>query len=367
MSPALRRLWLKLHRWVALAIGWALVLAGLLGALLVVAKPLDQWVHPELFRQPAQVKAAAAASLGEVKQRLDHQFGPGTAYTFRPPRRPDDTLWVTVRGSWEGVVYFDALGRELGRRSETEGAYKLLFELHSALLLGDTGKAILTTAAGIYLFLLVTGLWLWWPRRWPSFRIHWRGGVQRAALDFHNTAGALLGALIAVSIASGAYMAWPPLRTFVTTVAGDTPVQGPKLSASAAGSTAMPLDRMVKQAQSVFPEGMVGYIHVPAASHQPVRIRLKLPDDPHPNGLSSVWLHPATGEVLKVARWSELDPGNRLVSTVYPLHTGALGGPVHELIVGITGLAMTGLGAAGLLLWWARRNRKARVPAAAVR
>lgn len=367
MSPALRRLWFKLHRWVALTLGVVLVLAGFLGALLLLAKPLDRWAHPELFRQTVRSNPAAV-SLSGLKQRLDHEFGPGTTYTFRPPRKPDDTLWAFVRGSWQGVVYFDSSGRELGRRGEAEGAYNLLFELHSALLLGDTGKAVLTVAAGTYLFLLVTGLILWWPRRWPpSFRIHWHAGALRAAVDLHNATGALLGILIAVSVASGAYMAWPPLRTFVTSVARSTAVQAPHLSPSAAPAAATPLDRMVKEAQAVFPDAMVGYIHVAPARHQPVRIRLKLPDDPHPNGLSSVWLHPATGDVLKVARWSELDAGNRLVSTVYPLHTGDLGGPAHELLVGLTGLALTTLGAAGLLLWWKRRNVKARVPAPAVR
>jgi uncharacterized iron-regulated membrane protein len=94
-------------------------------------------------------------------------------------------------------------------------------------------------------------------------------------------------------------------------------------------------------------------------------VRLKLPDDPHPNGLTSVWLHPATAEVLKVARWSQLDAGSRLVSVVYPLHTGALGGPVHEILVGVTGLALATLGATGLLLWGRRRSVRARLPAAA--
>jgi len=49
---------------------------------------------------------------------------------------------------------------------------------------------------------------------------------------------------------------------------------------------------------------------------------------------------------------------------VYPLHTGALGGPLHELLVGITGLALSTLGATGLLLWWKRRSARARMPAA---
>ena len=38
-----RRLWLSCHRWIALGLGGILILSGLSGALLVVARPLDQW------------------------------------------------------------------------------------------------------------------------------------------------------------------------------------------------------------------------------------------------------------------------------------------------------------------------------------
>jgi uncharacterized iron-regulated membrane protein len=361
MSPGVQRLWIRLHRWIALSAGWLLVLAAFLGALLTVAKPLDQWLHPGLFRQDAAA-AGSPASLAMVKARLDAEFGASAGYTFRPPRQPGETLRVAVRGPWEGSVYFDATGRELGRRGETEGLYNLLFELHSSILLGDSGKAALTVAAGLYLVLLLSGLLLWWPRRWPpSFRIRWRAGALRTSMDLHNVAGALLGVLIAVAVASGAYMAWPALRAFVSSAGGQSPVVPPKLAPAPAAQAPAPLDALVQRAQALFPDAMVGYvIDPPGSAPQPVRVRLKLPDDPHPNGLTSVWLHPASGQVLKVVRWSELDRGSKAVSVVYPLHTGELGGPLHEVVVGISGLALSTLGVTGLLLWWKRRAVRAR-------
>lgn len=362
MQPALRRTWLRLHRWVALTMGGLLVIAGFLGALLTIAKPLDQWTHAGLFRDPAAAGAPdlSRPSLDRARRHLEQAFGPAAGYTFRPPRGPNDSLWVYVSGPWDGVVYFDSLGRELGRRGETEGAYNLLYELHSSLLLGDAGKAVLTAAAGSYLLLLGSGLVLWWPRRWPpSFRIHCRAGALRSLLELHNTTGPLLGLLVAVSIASGAYMAWPPLRALVGTESGRPATLPPKPAVHTAARPSS-LDRMVLQARALFPVAMVGYVQVPADPARPVRVRLKLADDPHPNGLTSVWFDAGTGQVLRAVRWSELDRGNRLVSVIYPLHTGALGGPLHQLVVGLTGLALATLGGSGLLLWWQRRHARVR-------
>jgi uncharacterized iron-regulated membrane protein len=86
-----------------------------------------------------------------------------------------------------------------------------------------------------------------------------------------------------------------------------------------------------------------------------------LPDDPHPNGLTSVWLHPRTGDVLAAHRWNELDPGAKAVAVVYPLHTGELGGPLLEVFTAANGLILATLGISGLWLWWRRRRARKKI------
>lgn len=349
-------MWLRLHRWTALTLGWLLALTALLGAALVVAPSLDRWANPQLFESRAT--GGAPAALQPIRQRLVAEFGPETNLTLRPPRTPGDTLWVRVRGRWNGTVYFDPVsGIEQGRRGEHEGVYNLLFELHSELLMGDSGKAVLTTASLAYVLLLLTGLVLWWPRQWPPrLRVERRQGTLRGLFDLHRTGGALMGVLILVSVATGAYMAWPPMRGWVSQLAGQAPAPVPKVQAVATAPAAS-LDVLVARAQAEFPGAPIGYIHVPAQGRRPVQVRFRLSDDPHPNGLSSVWLHPVTAEVLATRRWNALDPGARAVAVIYPLHTGALGGPLHSLLTAFTGLTLSALGGTGLWLWWLRRRK----------
>jgi uncharacterized iron-regulated membrane protein len=361
MSRApLRRLWLRIHRWIGLTLGPLLALTALFGAVLVVALPIDRHFHSEFFVARSPVDASTAPlPLEPLRERLLASFGPDTTFTLRPPHQPDETVWVLVRAkNWEGTLYLDPVtGAEQGRRGTYEGPYNLLYKLHSAILLDTTGRGLLACVALSYLFMLVTGLVLWWPARWPpTLRIVLNRGLLRGLFDLHRTGGAVLGLLIALSVATGAYMAWRPLGGYISAALGQEVVKAPAVPKGEPTGPRLSLDEIVARGQQVFPGQPIGYVQVPAKPNRPVRLRFRLDDDPHPNGISSVWLHPLTGEVLAVRRWRELDTGNGMVAVVYPLHTGELGGPLHQVLVAFTGLSLAGLGFSGIWLWWRRRT-----------
>ncbi|WP_343223836.1 PepSY-associated TM helix domain-containing protein [Paraburkholderia edwinii] len=365
MMRRLRDLWLGAHRWFALSLGWVLGLMGLTGALLVIAPPLDEQLHPQLFKVVTHDASGiadhrATLPLEAIRSRLGAEFGKKAGLSFLPPREADDSLSVLVRGgAWKGTVYIDPLsGAELGRRGENEGIVNFLFKLHSSLFMDDVGRSVLAVIALCYLLLLVTGLILWWPRAGQSgWRIELRKGLVRSLFDLHRVAGATLGVLIAISVATGVYMAWQPLRGFVTTLSGDKPMRAPALPLASRGAAGarLPLDTLVDAARAEFPQSRVYLVQVPAKADLPVHVRLHVPDDPHPNGRTLVWVDPVTGKVLAAQRWNKLDIGARAVAVVYPLHTGVLGGPVLEGVVMVNGVTLAGMAVTGLWLWWRRR------------
>lgn len=367
-----RRVWIWLHRWTGLTLGLLLTAAALLGALMTVLRPLDEAMHPELFRAPVAAATASGASpVGPVAQasatpletlrgRVADEFGPKSTMTIRPPREPGESLRVMVRGpAWEGTLYLDPVTvAELGRRGEAEGLANLVFELHSALLLGDTGKAVLAFTALAYLALLVTGLVLWWPTttaQWRhAFGLKLDKGTTRGLFDLHRFGGAVLGLLLAVTVASGAWMAWRPIGGWLNALVGEAAPKPPQVGKD--HGERRPLDAIVAEAQAAWPDGRVGFVQLGAADTRPVRIRFKLPGDPHPNGLSSVWAHPVDGHVLARQRWDELDLAGRSTAWIYPLHAGELFGVAHRAITGVLGLVLFGMGVTGTWLWWRRRR-----------
>lgn len=345
---------MTLHRWVGLSFGLVLLTAAVTGSLLVVASPLDRALHPGLFAAGHR----AGATLQPVISRLRDEFGSAAAFNIRLPARRGDTLQVLVSGRWQGTVYLDpSSGHELGRRGAGEGFFNALFGLHSTLFAGDTGRAVLAAAALAYALMLLSGVVLWWPgiRTWRhAFSIRRRPHAAVLLFDVHRVAGVCLGVLVLASVGTGVYMAWRPLAGWVTYLHGRPPaaMQAPAAPAAGIGLTGQ-VDEAIRNASTHWPGAVVSAVHVPPGSRSATRVRVRLPDDPHPIGMSTLWVG-SDGTVLAGRRWSELDPGNRLYSVMYPLHKGSLFGAANLLLTLGAGLALTGMAASGFWLW-ARR------------
>lgn len=350
-----RRIWLLLHRWIGLTAGVLLLWAGLTGALLVGARPLDAALHPEMLR----VAPGPAAPLAPVVARLRQEFGGAAAFTLRPPREAGQPLQVLVSGPWTGTVYADpASGRELGRRAAGEGFASVLFELHASLAAGHTGRMLLALASAAFLVMLITGIVLWWPARWrQAFAVRRRYGTTLLLLDLHRVSGVLLGLWVLVVVASGAYLAWRPLAAWVTALSGEASERPPVRKEGAPGEGYATIDIAVARALARWPGAVVGAVHVAPGELGASRLRLRLADDPHPVGMTSVWFAPRTAEVLAAQPWSRLDPGNRAFAWIYPLHSGELSGAGTLVLTLVAGIALAGYGATGLWLWQKRRMR----------
>ena len=150
-------------------------------------------------------------------------------------------------------------------------------------------------------------------------------------------------------------------------VSGTQPTKAPKLPALQvdADQEQLPkppsLDTMVAKARAAMPDAQISFVQVQANAKQAMRIRFRAHDEPHPNGISSVWMDPRTGAVLAVQRWNEIDPGAGAAAIAYPLHTGELGGVALEIVAALNGVVLAGLGISGIWLWWRRRKARKHV------
>lgn len=329
------------------------MLAAISGSLLVLATPLDQALNGIPHRSEWSDKPPVSDRwMEQVRISLRAEYGDAARIVMRPPRRIEEPLLVRLKSpEWQGdLLYVNEEIQPFFKRSHDAGAWNLLSDFHSDLLLNDAGRALLSVSAVSGVVLLVIG----WAMR--AMRSRNRAALPKM-LVLHRFVGVFAGAFIAIVLATGAYLDWKPLAGWVSSLVGQTKAPAPKLNAPQ--NQHLQVGDYVLAAARAMPGAKIGFIILPPQnSLEPVQIRKKLDGEAHPNGRSSVWLAPASAEVVAVSPWHNLDLGSRWHGWIYAFHSAQLWGVWHLVFILLSGMTLIALIYTGVLLWMKPRKRQ---------
>ncbi len=181
---------------------------ALTGATYLYQKPIDRWVHHDLkVAAPSpQAPALPSAQIAAVTA-----VTPGDVFRYTTPERADGSVEIGVlQPSGQREVYYvhPATAQVLGHLPDKGTFSGVVRRLHSLDLLGDYASALIEIAAGWALLLVLTGLYLWWPRGQqggittvrgrPRQRLFWR--------DLHAVTGVWVGLVLLFLAVTG--MPW---------------------------------------------------------------------------------------------------------------------------------------------------------------
>jgi uncharacterized iron-regulated membrane protein len=231
-----------------------------------------------------------------------------------------------------------------------------LHELHTHLLAGETGEEVAGVVGWFACFMLLSGLYLWWPRlgRWlAQLRTHANPPVRRW-LTWHRSTGAITLPLLLLVTSCGVGMVYHKGARGLLTGAfgGDATPEPPKLA-----TATRPVDwpRVLATAQAGMPEARLSRIAVPRSGNVVINIRAQMPGEWHPNGRSLLFVNASDDSVLTRYDASKQRLGSRAADAIYPLHIGAIGGMTYRLAVAFAGLLPSFLLVTGFLFLHRRR------------
>lgn len=360
----MRRFISWLHRYVGLAAVVVLVMSGITGALITFDTEIDRLTHPELRRAEPRPGSASADTLA-ASAHLALSRDPVRMLVF--PELPGDAVEVWYRGS-SMRAYLDPYdGHVLGLRDTHDSLMGILVDLHTNLLSGETGRAVLGGFGLAAVLLVVLGVWLWWPRRgrWrQALTVKWEAGAARVWLDVHKVAGGVTAVFLLVIAATGVALALPGVVTepLLVALTGAGAKQAAPASSSRAGRRAS-LDAMVRRAEATFPEGRVMRLMLPATPDGAVTVRMRLPGEIHQLGRTFVHFDQYDGRLLRADNALESNLATRINAWFYPLHTGFYGGVGTRMLNVLSGLSLALISLSGGWMWV--RNRIAKRRAAA--
>lgn len=116
--------------------------------------------------EPQATVASVSAQAGAATLAI-----PGQIIQYIAPRTPEQaSLFRINQGDGSFMVAVDPYKAEvLGNWERRNGLYDLADTIHGTLLIGDLGDRLIEIAAGLGIVLVVTGLYLWWPRDGRGF------------------------------------------------------------------------------------------------------------------------------------------------------------------------------------------------------
>ncbi|WP_373563688.1 PepSY-associated TM helix domain-containing protein [Vibrio sp. Y2-5] len=162
--------------------------------------------HDLLVVTPQSQQLAVSAQIDAVQQRF-----PDYAVTqFIPAPTENIANKVSIR-SPEGTNLFATVdpysGQVLGTIDRSESWYSLANGIHATLLIGDLGDYLIEIAASLGVLLLVTGLYLWWPRDNASkagfLKLRVTQGTRVFMRDLHANLGGVLSIVLLFFLISG--------------------------------------------------------------------------------------------------------------------------------------------------------------------
>ena len=165
---------LKIWRWHFYAglfvLPFMLILA-LTGLAMLLNPQLEQWQFGQwlsVSHQPGQQQAPASRQLAAVMQAFPH----ASMEQYLPPKDADSSARVHTgdnsgarNSAANRIVFVDPYKAEvLGSVALNDTWYAIADDIHGTLLAGWFGDALIEAAAGLSIFLLISGVYLHWPR-----------------------------------------------------------------------------------------------------------------------------------------------------------------------------------------------------------
>lgn len=345
-----------LHRWTGGLVGLVLLVLGLSGTILIHR---DAWVMLP-HADDAQIQATPAIIAATGQMMAD------------PAARPSSIVFATdsfglnrLSFGKEAGAYADQAGNIVTRWDDPWQRPELfLFDLHHHLLAGETGEIVGGIAGLCGLFFVISGTVLWWRmRRTFAFRLLPKRLSRPAILRHHRDLGIVFAPFLLLVMFTGTTMIFRPVTALVLGPSAPATIEASfKAPEAQVGALADKPDwaRMIRTARERFPDAEIRILSLPKEPAKPITLRMKQAEEWLPNGRTTLWFAPDTGELIEARDALTLPGATQAFNTFYPLHAAKVGGLAYKLVMTLVGLALSLLGSLAVWSFWFRRNRIAR-------
>ena len=385
---ALRTLIFWLHLLTGVTVGIVVLIMSVTGVLLTYEKQMLRWADTRGSNgAPPSPNAPRLGVAALVDRARAASPGMPTAVTWRAGANTP----VAVAYGRERTLFLNAYTGEVLGQGATGARrfFRVVTDWHRWLGREGPRRPLGKSVTGLsnlgFLFIVLSGIYLWWPRHWTRRTLRsvslFRRGLRSKARDFnwHNVIGLWSWAPLVVVVGSGVVISYPWASNLVYRAVGEAP-PAPRPAAAPAPSGVPDdaptprlegLDPLVARAMARVPEWRSITLTLSTKADAPATFAIDAGMGGQPQKRAELQLDRATGGEVRWQPFSAGTPGRRLRTILRFAHTGEVLGVVGQTIAGVVSLGAAFLVYTGLALTlrrfvkWTRRRRRFGVDGAA--
>lgn len=370
----------QIHLWLGLVTGVVVLIVSITGCLFVFQKEISDLIHRETFfvKQPL---SAVTLPYSTLLKKAEQTLGKDRPVNFSTTYKDKEHAWefMTYKaGDPKALTYFGSIdyyesvfinpytGAVTGFHDYKYDFFNIVKFIHWSLLLNDTyGQNIVGYSTLIFVFMLITGMLMWWPKKWSktninkSFKIKWEAGFKRVLYDLHNVSGFYVMLITLVLALTGMVFAFKWFQTTVYVVASGsiTPPEIKQVKSKPASSVSYPLDIAFNKSKVLLPAS--DRINVsPAAGADGVIYIYGIQGKETYYHADALQFDQYSGKLLYRRNYEEQNAGEKLIGMNYDIHVGAILGLPGKIIAFIASLVAASLPVTGFMIWLNRKKKK---------
>lgn len=376
------------HLIAGIGAGISIFIMCLTGSVLAFEKELTAFAERDVRRLEIGDQAARK-SITELQQAVKaaHPDAKPTGVVFSA----DPAAAVVFQLGRDGSLYANPYTGEVRAPATTRmnDFMHVMEDWHRVLALGGDnrpiGKAINGACNIAFFVLAVTGLYIWWPRKWRTkglrrslIFIKTEGGKARD-WNWHNVIGFWSAPVLIVLTLTALPISYRWAGNLIYTLAGEeAPTRnGPPTAAASNVTITRPTERsrplgfdaFLSAAQNNVPDwteitlrsgggrGPRGGDAAQNSGPQPITVTVKSSGAWPRTASTSLSFNPFTAELLQTEGFADLTPARRFRTWTRFLHTGEALGWIGQFVAGLASLGGCVLVYTGFALTWRRWQR----------
>lgn len=374
----MRKIFRNIHLWLSVPFGILITLICFSGAALVFEKEVMELCHRELYF----VKKVEAAPLPmeQLMTKVAATLPDSISVTgVNISSDPERAYQVTLSKPRRASMYVDQYTGEIIGKYERASFFNFMFRMHRWLL--DSmkqdggifwGKMIVGTSTLMFVFVLISGVVVWWPRTRKalknSLKIVANKGWRRFWYDLHVAGGMYALVFLLAMALTGLTWSFQWYRTgFYKTfgvevqpsmghgnAAANATAKGGKRKGSPEGRKHSPYtnwQQVYEQLAEANPDYKLISVSDGSAS-------IALPRFGNQRGTDRYKFNPRNGEITETTLYKDLDNSGKIRGWIYSVHVGSWGGMLTRILTFIAALVGASLPLTGYYLWIRRLMKR---------